>query len=116
MKPGATIIDVACDDEGAVETCRSTTHVDPVYYEEGIMHYCVDNIPSAFAQTASVTLSNATHPFAMAIANKGVKEALKDDKHLRRGLTTYDGKLTLLETAEKLGFEFTSPDELVKNF
>lgn len=116
MKPGAMIIDVACDDEGAVETCRSTTHVDPVYYEEGIMHYCVDNIPSAFAQTASVTLSNATHPFAMAIANKGVKEALKDDKHLRRGLTTYDGKLTLLETAEKLGFEFTSPDELVKNF
>ncbi len=116
MKPGAMIIDVACDDEGAVETCRSTTHTDPVYYEEGILHYCVDNIPSAFSQTASVTLSNATLPFAMAIANKGVKAALKDDKHLRRGLTTYDGKLTLLETAEKLGIPFTSPDELVKEF
>lgn len=116
MKPGAMIIDVACDDAGAVETCRSTTHVDPVYYEEGVLHYCVDNIPSAFAQTASVTLSNATLPFAMAIANKGVKQALKDDKHLRRGLTTFDGKLTLLETAEKLGFDFTSPDDIVKEF
>ena len=116
MKQGSLIIDVACDDEGAVETCRSTTHADPVYYEEGIMHYCVDNIPSAFAQTASVTLSNATLPFAMAIANKGVKRALKDDKHLRRGLTTYNGKLTLLETSEKLDIPFTSPDDLVKEF
>lgn len=116
MKPGAMIIDVACDDEGAVETCRSTNHKEPVYYEEGILHYCVDNIPSAFAQTASTTLSNATLPFAMAVANKGVKQALKDDKHLRRGLTTYDGKLTLLETAEKLSIPFTSPDELIKEF
>lgn len=116
MKPGAMIVDVACDDEGAVETCRSTTHTDPVYFEEGIMHYCVDNIPSAFAQTASLTLSNATLPFTLAIAGKGVEQALKDDKHLRRGLTTYDGKLTLLETAEKLGIPFTSPDELIKEF
>ncbi len=80
------------------------------------MHYCVDNIPSAFAQTSSVTLCNATLPFAMAIANKGVKQALKDDKHLRRGLTTYDGKLTLLETAEKQNIPFTDPNELVKTF
>lgn len=116
MKPGAMIVDVACDDQGAVETCRSTTHTDPVYYEEGILHYCVDNIPSAFAQTASITLSNATLPFVIAVADKGIKHALKDDKHLRRGLTTFDGKLTLLETAEKLGIPFTSPDELVKGF
>lgn len=116
MKPGAMIVDVACDDEGAVETCRSTSHKDPVYYEEGIMHYCVDNIPSAFAQTASVTLSNATLPFTLAIADKGVKQALKDDKHLRRGLTTYEGKLTLLETAEKLNLPFTSPEDIVKEF
>lgn len=116
MKQGSMIVDVACDDEGALETCRSTSHTDPVYYEEGIMHYCVDNIPSAFAQTASTTLSNATLPFAMAIANKGVEKALKDDKHLRRGLTTYDGKLTLLETAEKYDIPFVSPDDLVKEF
>ena len=57
-------------------------HEDPIYYVDGVMHYCVDNIPSAFAQTASTTLSNATLPFALAIANKGVKQALKDDNHL----------------------------------
>lgn len=116
MKPGAMIIDVACDDEGAVETCRSTNYDDPVYYEEGILHYCVDHIPSAFANTASTTLSNASLPYALAIVTKGVKKALKDDKHLRRGLTTYDGKLTLLETAEKLDIPFTSPDDIVKEF
>ena len=114
MKKGAMIIDVACDDEGAVETCRSTSHTDPIYYEEGILHYCVDNIPSAFAQTASTTLCNATLPFAMAIANKGVTQALKNDKHLRRGLTTYAGKLTLLETAEKLNIPYTDAMEALK--
>lgn len=116
MKPGAMIVDVACDDEGAIETCRSTSHDNPVFTEEGVVHYCVDNIPSAFAQTASTTLSNATLPFALAIADKGIKQALKDDKHLRRGLTTFDGKLTLQETAEKLNLEFTDPNELVKTF
>ena len=80
------------------------------------MHYCVDNIPSAFAQTASVTLSNATLPFAIAIADKGVKAALKADKHLRRGLTTYDGQLTLLETSLKHDIPFVSPDDIVAEF
>lgn len=116
MKRGAMIVDVACDDAGAIETCRSTSHSDPVYCEEGILHYCVDNIPSAFAQTASVTLSNATMPFALAMADKGLERALRDDRHLRRGLTTYDGKLTLRETAEKLGLPYTDADELVRSF
>ncbi|MCQ2554589.1 MAG: alanine dehydrogenase [Clostridia bacterium] len=116
MKPGAMIVDVACDDNGAVETCRSTTHADPIYFEEGIMHYAVDNIPAAFAQTASTTLCMATLPHAIAIAKKGVKQALKDDKHLRRGLTSFDGKLCLLETALKQNRVFTDPNELVKEF
>lgn len=116
MKPGAMIVDVACDDEGAVETCRSTSHDDPVYYEEGIKHYCVDNIPSAFAQTASVMLSKATLPYLLAIADKGVRQALKDDPHLLKGLTAYDGKLTLEETALKQGRELTDADELVRSF
>lgn len=116
MKRGSIIIDVACDDAGAIETCRSTTHANPVYYEDGVLHYCVDNIPSAFAQTASVTLSNATMPFALAIADKGLKQALKDDKHLRRGLTTYDGQLTLLETAEKFSLPYTDANELIRSF
>lgn len=113
MKKGAMIIDVACDDAGAVETCRSTSHKNPTYYEEGILHYCVDNIPSAFAKTASITLSNATLPIIIALADKGIVEALKEDKHLRRGLTTYNGKLTLEETAKKLNIPFTSPLEAI---
>ena len=116
MKTGAMIVDVACDEEGAIETCRPTTFAEPVYYEEGVMHYCVDNIPSAFAYTASTALSHATLPYALEIANNGVNRALKDNKRLRRGLTSFDGKLTLEETALKFGIEYTSPDEIVKLF
>ena len=112
MKKGAMIIDVACDDGGAIETCRSTTHEDPVYYEEGILHYCVDNIPSAFARTASIGLSNSTLPYAMQIANKGCEKALKENHYLLKGLTCYKGKLTLEETAVKYGLELTPSCEL----
>ncbi len=116
MKPSAMIVDVACDDAGAVETCRSTTHDAPTYYEEGILHYCVDNIPSAFARTASIMLSTATLPYLLEIANKGVKTALKSNPHLRKGLTAYDGKLTLKETAQKQNRELTDADTLVAGF
>ena len=116
MKPSAMIVDVACDGEGAVETCRSTTHDNPTYYEEGILHYCVDNIPSAFAKTASIMLSNATLPILLEIANKGVKQALKDNVHIRNGLTAFDGKLTLKETALKQNRPLTDVDELVRSF
>ena len=112
MKKSAMIVDVACDDEGAVETCRSTTHDAPTYYEEGILHYCVDNIPSAFARTASIMLCNATLPFLLQIAGKGVEQALKDNVHLRKGLTAYDGKLTLAETALKQNRTLYSADEM----
>ncbi len=114
MKKGAMIIDVACDDEGAVETCRSTTHEDPVFYEEGILHYCVDNIPSAFSKTSSVRFSNDSLPFALEVADKGVVQALKDDKHLRRGLTTYKGTLTMVETGIKQNRPYEESDEFVK--
>lgn len=116
MKKGAMIVDVACDDEGAVETCRSTTHDDPVYYKEGVKHYCVDNIPSAFSRTASILLSAATLPFLLKIADKGLERALKEDEHLRCGLTAYDGKLTLKETALKQNRVLTDVEELVKTF
>lgn len=107
MKKGAMIIDVSCDDGGAIETCYSTTHDDPIYYEEGIMHYCVDNIPSAFANTASIGLSNSTLPYILQIADKGYDKALKENKLLLKGLSCYKGKLTLEETAIKHGLEFT---------
>lgn len=107
MKPGAMIVDVACDDGGAIETCRSTSHTDPVYVVDGITHYCVDNIPSAFSQTASVMLSTVTSPFARRIADLGPEKAMRADAYLRRGLTTYYGDLCLLETAEKHNMPYT---------
>lgn len=113
MKPGAIVMDVACDDNGAIETCRSTTHDDPVYYEEGILHYAVANIPSLFAHTASILLSNATLPYALEIANKGVKQALKDNRYLRSGLSFWYGKATLKECCDVNGYEYTSPDSIV---
>ena len=116
MKPGALMIDVACDEGGAIETCRSTTHDDPVYYEEGILHYCVDNIPSAFSRTASVTLANATLPYMLRMADKGFEQAIKDDPLLRKGMTCWGGKLTLKETALKQNRPWTDPDELVKTW
>ena len=115
MKPGAIVIDIACDEGGAIETCHSTSHDDPVYYEEGIIHYCVDNIPSAFSRTASITFSEAIKPYVIAIAGKGFEQALKDDKYLRRGLTYYYGKLTLKETADKLGIDYFDPLEAITN-
>lgn len=114
MKPGTLIVDVACDDNGAIESCHSTSHTDPIYTEEGVIHYAVDNIPSGFSCTASQTLSAATLPHALAIAEKGVEQALLDDKHLRRGLTTYKGKLCLLETALKHNIPFTDPKDAIE--
>ena len=116
MKKGSMIIDVACDDNGAIETCHSTTHEDPIYYEEGIMHYCVDNIPSAFSRTASIGLSNATLPYALQIANKGCERALKENKYLLKGLTCYKGKLTLKETAVKHNLELIPQKKIVEEF
>ena len=116
MKPGSLVVDVACDDNGAIESCRSTSHTDPTYVEEGIVHYAVDNIPSGFSCTASQTLSAATLPHALAMANKGAEQAMLDDAHLRRGLTTYRGQLCLLETALKHNLTFTDPKEAIEKY
>lgn len=116
MKPNSLIVDVSCDEEGAVETSHSTTHDNPIYYEEGIMHYAVDNIPAAFSQTATASLSNATLPFALEIANKGCKKALDDNIFLRKGLTCYLGDLTLEETGKKLNIPYRTPEEVLANY
>lgn len=113
MKKGALICDIACDDNGAVETCRSTSHDDPVFVEEGITHYCVDNIPSAFSRSASILLSTATLPFLLEIADKGPVQAMRDNRHLRAGLTCMAGKLTLKETALKQNRPWTDVEELL---
>lgn len=112
MKPSAMIVDVACDDAGAIETCRSTSHDDPTYREEGILHYCVDNIPSAFSCTATDSLASATLPYVLQLANKGPLRALRENLHLRRGLTCFDGILTLEETGLKQSRPYKKPEEI----
>jgi alanine dehydrogenase len=94
LKPGAALVDVAIDQGGCFETSRATTHQDPIYDVDGIMHYCVANMPGAVARTSTLALGNATMPFMLALADKGWKRACADDKHLLAGLNTHAGKLT----------------------
>ncbi|WP_438987077.1 alanine dehydrogenase [Marivivens donghaensis] len=103
LKPGAVLVDVAIDQGGCFETSRATTHQDPIYEVDGIMHYCVANMPGAVARTSTLALGNATLPFMIALANKGWKKACADDKHLLNGLNVYAGQLTYAAVGEALG-------------
>ncbi len=106
------IADVSCDIDGAIETCiKATTHSDPLYVEEGIVHYTVDNIPAAYGHAAAQVFSLPMIPFILEIGRKGVEQALIDNKYLRTGLSTYKGMLTLKETAVKQNRPYTSPEE-----
>jgi alanine dehydrogenase len=108
MKPGAAIVDVAIDQGGCFETSKATTHDDPIYEVDGIMHYCVANMPGAVARTATIALGNATMPFMLAIANKGWRAACEDDPHLLAGLNTHAGHLTYAAVGRALGFDVLS--------
>ncbi len=108
LKPGAALVDVAIDQGGCFETSKATTHQDPVYEVDGIMHYCVANMPGAVARTSTIALGNATLPFMMALANKGWKQACADDKHLLNGLNVHAGKLTYAAVGEALGLDHIS--------
>ena len=110
MKPGSVIVDVAIDQGGCFETSRPTTHADPVYTEEGVLHYCVANMPGAVPRTSTYALNNATLPFALRIADRGWKEAMRADPHLRNGLNVCGGKVTCREVAEALGHAYAEPD------
>jgi alanine dehydrogenase len=94
MKPGAALVDVAIDQGGCFETSRATTHADPIYEVDGIMHYCVANMPGAVARTSTQALGNATLPFMMALANKGWRVACAEDDHLLNGLNVHKGNVT----------------------
>jgi alanine dehydrogenase len=107
MKTGAVIVDVAIDQGGCCETSHATTHSDPTYVVDGIVHYCVANMPGAVARTSTFALNNATLPFALALADKGWKQALKDDPHLREGLNVHDGKITCKPVADAHGLAHT---------
>ncbi|WP_149140265.1 alanine dehydrogenase [Gemmobacter caeruleus] len=103
LKPGAALVDVAIDQGGCFETSRATTHQDPIYEVDGIMHYCVANMPGAVARTSTQALGNATMPFMLALADKGWKRACAEDKHLLNGLNTHKGKLTYAAVGTALG-------------
>ena len=113
MKDGAVIVDVAIDQGGCFETSRPTTHQNPTYLEEGVVHYCVANMPGGVARTSTFALTNATLPFALALANKGYKQALRDDAYLREGLNVHTGKITYKAVAEDLGYAYTPASELL---
>jgi alanine dehydrogenase len=107
MKKGAVIVDVAIDQGGCVEGAHATTHSDPVYIVDGIVHYCVANMPGAIARTSTFALNNATLPYALALANKGWKQALSDDAGFRNGLNIANGKITHASVAAALKAQYT---------
>jgi alanine dehydrogenase len=113
MKPGSVIVDVAIDQGGCCETSRPTTHADPTYQVDGVVHYCVANMPGAVPRTSTYALNNATLPFVLALAGKGWRAALKDDPHLRNGLNVCAGKVTQREVAEALDYAFTDPGKVL---
>ncbi|WP_025899982.1 alanine dehydrogenase [Sneathiella glossodoripedis] len=113
MKNGAVVVDVAIDQGGCFETSKATTHVEPTYIVDGVVHYCVANMPGGVARTSTFALNNATMPFMIALANKGFKQALSDDPHLREGLNVHAGKLTNAAVARDLGKEYISTTEAI---
>ena len=106
MKPGSVLVDVAIDQGGCFETSKPTTHQDPTYVVDGITHYCVANMPGGVARTSTMALTNATLPFAVALADKGYQKALQNDPHLRNGLNVYKGQITYEAVARDLGYPY----------
>jgi len=113
MKKGSVIVDVAIDQGGSAETSRPTTHAEPTYVVDGVVHYCVANMPGAVPRTSTYALNNATLPFVLALADHGWRAALKRDPHLKAGLNVAAGKVTYKEVAEALGLSYTSADAAI---
>ena len=109
MKPGSVLVDVAIDQGGCFATSRPTTHTEPTFVVDDVVHYCVANMPGAVPQTSTYALNNATLPFTLALADKGLECALLDDEHLRNGLNIHRGLLTEQHVAKAQGLEYTSP-------
>ena len=113
MRPGAVIVDVAIDQGGCFETSRATTHQDPIYEVDGIIHYCVANMPGAVARTSTQALGNATLPFLLALANKGWRAACAADPHLRAGLNVHAGQLTYAAVGAALGLPSVTAESVL---
>lgn len=112
MKKGAVVVDVAIDQGGCFETSKATTHEEPTYIVDDVVHYCVANMPGGVARTSTMALNNATLPFAVQLANKGL-DALKDDVHLMNGLNVHAGQVTYQAVAETLGYDYVDPNTLL---
>ena len=113
MKPGSVIIDISIDQGGCAETSRPTSHLQPTYRAHDVIHYCVPNMPGAVPRTSTFALNAATRPFVLSLADKGWQSALRDDAHLRNGLSIHDGRLTCRAVAEALALPYTSAGELL---
>ena len=112
MKPGSVLVDVAIDQGGCFETSRPTTHTDPTYVVDGVLHYCVANMPGAVPITSTWALTNVTLPYVEAIADKGVARAIGEDPALAKGVNVIDGKLTYEQVAEAVGLDYTPLDQV----
>ncbi|WP_158933060.1 alanine dehydrogenase [Acidisphaera sp. S103] len=114
MRPGSVLVDIAIDQGGCFETSRPTTHSDPTYVEDGVVHYCVTNMPGAVARTSTQALTNATLPFVLALAGKGWRQAMLDDPHLAEGLNIHAGHVTHAAVARALGLRHTQVRDVLK--
>jgi alanine dehydrogenase len=113
MKPGSVLVDVAIDQGGCFETSKATTHGDPIYVVDGVVHYCVANMPGAVARTSTLALTNATLPYAVEIANKGWKQAMQESEEIKLGANVIDGEITYKAVAEAFDLEYVSIDTLL---
>jgi alanine dehydrogenase len=114
MKPGTVIVDIAIDQGGCAETSRPTTHSDPVYLVDDVIHYCVTNMPGAVARTSTFALNNVTLPFVLALADNGLRRALAEDPHLRNGLNVHEGQVTHKAVAGALKLTYTRAEAALK--
>ncbi|MFC1877961.1 alanine dehydrogenase [Thermodesulfobacteriota bacterium] len=113
MKPGSVLVDVAIDQGGCFETSKATTHTDPIYTVDGVIHYCVANMPGAVAKTSTLALTNATLPYAAEIASKGWRKAMQQNPEIKLGANVINGKITYQGVADAFGLEYCSIDEII---
>ena len=113
MKKGAVLVDVAIDQGGCFETSKATTHGEPIYTVEGVVHYCVANMPGAVPKTSTLALTNATLPYAVEIANKGWQKAMQENTEIKLGANVVKGKITYQGVADAFGLEYSSIDTLL---
>ncbi len=112
MLKGSVMVDISIDQGGCFETSKPTSHSDPIYVIDGVVHYCVTNMPGAVARTSTQALENSTLPFSLAIASKGYKKAMQEDKNLLNGLNVFDGKVTYKAVADCLGYQYYNPEQI----